>query len=126
MAILNLAGAERLRNKSVQAEKKAASKQCEDDEKIRAEADGAHGNRAVRQMANHYRVDDRHAHPAEFCEDKRQRQTDGGSQFDAECLQSDHSRSGEFRECTGDREMAQIAGAKRSAEVQLLGVTARS
>ena len=87
MAILNLAGAERLRNKSVQAEKKAASKQRKDDENIRAEADGAHGNRAVRQMANHYRVDDRHAHPAEFREDQRQRQTDGGSQFDAECFQ---------------------------------------
>ena len=46
---------------------------------------------AVRQVADHYGVDDAHRHPPDLGKHKRQGETQGWAQFDTECLQSEHN-----------------------------------
>src|SRR6202051_3451335 len=90
MAILTLTGAESLRNKSVEAHEQSCAEKCEDDEDVRAEADGAHGGGAIGQMANHHGVHDGHAHPAKLGEDQREGKAHRGRKFLAKSFQMNH------------------------------------
>jgi hypothetical protein len=92
MAVFALAGAKCLRDESVQAQKQTAAEKSEDDENVGAEADSAHGGGAVGQMTDHHGVHDGHAHPAEFGEDERNGQPQGGAKLSAKCLELNHRR----------------------------------
>lgn len=81
MAIFALAGAEGLRDKRVQSEKKAFAKKGQDHEDGGAKTDGAHGYGGVGQASDHHGVDDGHAHPAEFGKDQRESEAERRADF---------------------------------------------
>jgi hypothetical protein len=94
VAVLATARTERLRNKSVQANEEALTEKGEYQEEAGADADGADGFGAVGKTADHHGVNDGHAHPADFGEDERESEAEGGTEFVAENGEEGH---GEFR-----------------------------
>ena len=79
-----MAGAKGLGDKGVEADEETFTKEGEDDEENGDEADGADGLGAVGKAADHHGVHDDHAHPADFGEDEREGEAQGGAEFAAE------------------------------------------
>src|SRR5437667_203643 len=90
MAILPLSRAEGLRNQRVQTDEKPTAKESQHMHKNASQTDRRDGRGAVGEPTDHHGVDDGHAHPAEFGEDERNRELQGGAEFGAKCLESDH------------------------------------
>jgi hypothetical protein len=94
VAIFALASTEGLGHEGVQANEETFTEKGEDDEEAGADADGADGFGAVGKTADHHGVNDGHAHPADFGEDERESEAEGGTEFVAENGEEGH---GEFR-----------------------------
>ena len=90
MAIFALACSKGLRHKRVQTDEKSTAEESQHMNENASQADGSDGRGAVGKPANHHGVDDGHAHPAEFGENERNRELQGGAEFGAKCLESDH------------------------------------
>ena len=93
VTVFALASAEGLRDKGIEANEKAAAEEGQDIEKVGTDADRTDGAGAVRKVADHDRVHNTHAHPADFGENQRQSEPDRGSKFVAKCLEADHVRA---------------------------------
>ena len=90
VAVFAMAGAEGLGDEGVQADEQAFTKEGEDDEEAGADADGADGFGAVGETTDHHGVHDDHAHPADFGEDERKGEEQGGAKFVAEDGEEGH------------------------------------
>ena len=93
MAVFAFAGAKGLRDEGVEADQESAAEKGQDVEQVGADADGADGAGAVRQVADHDGVHYAHAHPADFGKNQRQSEPDSGTKFVAKCLEGDHVRA---------------------------------
>src|SRR6266513_193479 len=90
MTVLAPARSESLRNQRVQSHEQAATEKSQDDKNVGAQTDRAHCGRTVGKPPYHHRIDDSHAHPAEFGEHKWNGEPQRGAEFGAKCLESDH------------------------------------
>ena len=90
VAVFAMAGAEGLRDEGVQADEKAFAEEGEDDEEAGGDADGADGFGGIGKAADHHGVHDDHAHPADFGEDERKSEAEGGAKFAAEDGEEGH------------------------------------
>src|SRR6266851_6001006 len=101
MTVFTLACSERLRDKRIQSHEQTATKESQNNKNVGAQADGAHGGRAVGEPPDHHGVDDGHAHPAKFGEHERNGKLQGGADFSAECLKSKHVRKARAKSVRG-------------------------
>jgi hypothetical protein len=90
VAVFAVAGTEGLGHERIQADHEAFAKKGEDDVQTGADADGADGLGAVGETADHHRVHDDHAHPADFGENERESKAKGGAKLAAEDLGEGH------------------------------------
>ena len=88
MAVFALSGAEGLRDQGVETDQQTFAEKRQHNKDVGAEADCAHGDGAVRKLADHHGVHDGHAHPAEFGEDERKREVNRWAQFAREICKS--------------------------------------
>jgi hypothetical protein len=87
-----LLGAERLGDECVETEQDAADAEAECVEDHLRERGGGHGERRVRQVAEHHRIHQRHGDPAEFARDERQGELEQRRQFAAEVIHAQAHR----------------------------------
>src|SRR6266404_5001579 len=90
MTVLAAACSEGLRDECIESHQYAATEERQHDEKVGAEAYGAHGGRTVGEPPDHHRVDDGHAHPAKFGEDEWDSEPQGRTKFGAKCPECNH------------------------------------
>src|ERR1700682_744620 len=101
MTVLTLASSEGLRDVRIQSHEQAAAEESQHDKNVGAQADRAHGGRAVGEAPYHHRIDDGHAHPAELGEDERNSQTQRGAEFTATGLASAHGWRSKTKSLSG-------------------------
>ena len=99
-AVVAAAGAERLRDEGVEADKDAFSEECEHQEEAGADADGGDGLGAVGETSDKHSVFNGHADPANFGQDERDGQVQGGAKLGAKGGPGEHERIGQF---TGEK-----------------------
>jgi hypothetical protein len=81
--VFGAAGAEGLGDQSVEPDEEPFAEEREDEEEAGADADGSDGLGAVGEAADHHGVDDGHADPTDFGEDKREGQMQSGAKLGA-------------------------------------------
>lgn len=90
VAVFAMTGAKGLGDQGVQTDEDAFAKESKDNEEAGTDADGTNGFGAVGEAADHHGVDDDHAHPADFGEDKREGEMQGGTEFGTEDWEEGH------------------------------------
>ena len=109
MAVFATACAEGLSDQSVQTDEESSAEEGKHMHEDASQADRGDGHGAIRQAADHHRVNNGHAHPAQFGEHQRNGQPQSGPDLRAKCLQSNHGGTAREKSVRGDEKRCKLS-----------------